>query len=179
MAVFKGIYQSFCFFNGLHILRHHLQLTGLTNKVPFSVEGSPELTYRKLGDFLGGPVLRTLPSNAGDLVSITGLGTEVPYPVCFHLCPPGLPPREFFLWVEVGRVADGASKQMPPSGCRSPGPQTPAKSLTLWGPCSEVSVSRTPRCTSSSWNNLWLGPISPLSRTSFMTRFCISFWGVC
>lgn len=52
-------------------------------------------------------------------------------------------------------------------------------SLTLWGPCSEVSVSRTPRCTSSSWNNLWLGPISPLSRTSFTTRFCISFWGVC
>ena len=49
-------------------------------------------------------------------------------------------------------------------------------SLTLWGPCSEVSVSRTPRCTSSSWNNLWLGPISPLSLTSFITQFCISFW---
>lgn len=102
-------------------------------------------------------------------------GTEVPHPVCFHLFPPGLPPRESFL--AILRSGEGV-KNLPgwlrghqnrphPLGT---GVLHQQMSLTLWGPCSEV------RCTSSSWNNLWLGPISPLSPTSFMMQFCMSFW---
>ena len=91
---------------------------GLSNEVRFSVEGSPELTYRKPGDFPGGPVVRTLPLNAGNLVSSPGLGTEVPHPVCFHLSSPGLPARESFLAIlgkwggyeKLARVADARSK---------------------------------------------------------------------
>ena len=97
---------------------------GFSNEVPFSVEGSPELTYRKPGHFPGGPAVRTLPPNAGDLVSSPGLGTEVPHPVCFHLFPPGLPPRESFPAIlgkwggceKLARVAEGDQNRPHPLG---------------------------------------------------------------
>ena len=38
------------------------------------------IKYLKIfGDFPGGPVVKNLPSNAGDVVSIPGQRTEVPY----------------------------------------------------------------------------------------------------
>ena len=40
--------------------------------------------YRKLGDFLGGPVVKNMPCNAGDIGSIPGWGAKIPPAVDQH-----------------------------------------------------------------------------------------------
>ena len=36
-------------------------------------------SYHILGDFLGGPVVKNLPCNSGDVSSIPGWGTKIPH----------------------------------------------------------------------------------------------------
>ena len=49
------------------------------------------MLLRNLRDFLGGPVVKNLPSNAGDLGSIPGLGTKIPH-AAGQLSPSALEP---------------------------------------------------------------------------------------
>ena len=49
--------------------------TFLLNNIWFSQK---QLVYKWREDFPGGPVVKNLPSNAGDAISIPGLGTKIP-----------------------------------------------------------------------------------------------------
>ena len=52
--------------------------TFLLNNIWFSQK---QLVYKWREDFPGGPVVKNLPSNAGDAISIPGLGTKIPLAV--------------------------------------------------------------------------------------------------
>ena len=45
------------------------------------------------GDFTSGPVVKNLPCNAGDTVSIPGLGTNIPHSTCSRAIKPACAPQ--------------------------------------------------------------------------------------
>ena len=52
-----------------------------SKSVPKSLHPETEKETRHLEDFPGGPVVKNLPSNAGDIGSIPGRGTKIPHAV--------------------------------------------------------------------------------------------------
>ena len=65
------------------LLIHHLcrSLPSLESLSGLRAIGQPVLRTLSLWDFPGGPVVKNLPSNAGDAGSIPGQGTEIPHAV--------------------------------------------------------------------------------------------------
>ena len=57
------------------LLQHHSSKASILRRSAFFSGGQKELC----GDFLGGPVVKNSPCNAGDAGLIPGQGTKIPY----------------------------------------------------------------------------------------------------